>query len=346
METQGCIFGLLPGSIVEKNAFSYNNNSFSFSFKSISYQLTEGTFYKYKLEGFDTAWNFIERGKPLNFLSLAPGNYSLIIKEIYLNNKPGGQITYRFVIKKPFFKTIAFGIACTLVLLTLLGLIMTSVFRKKLEKQRINAHRQIALKNERERISQDLHDDLGSGLTSIRLLSKAILAKQENGKENSMLDSIGKISGELIDQMSEIIWVLNHVDDTLTGLLSHLRMYMAEYLERTGQNVKLDIVNNCSIENNITGIQRRNILLVSKEVFHNMLKHSSADMFSIVCNCDTKNIIIKLKDNGVGLPDKINAGGNGLNNIRKRITAINGTVKIESLPGILITIIIPKENFL
>ncbi|MGG9963417.1 histidine kinase [Ferruginibacter sp. SUN106] len=336
--------GMVPGSIAEELPFNYDDNSFSFSFKSISYQQSEGIYYKYKLEGVDTLWHFVDKGKQLNFLSLSAGKYKLFIKEIYPNNQPGAQISYSFTIKKPFWKTITFGILSVLVSASLVTLIIVFIFRKKLEQQRIKAYRQIALKNERERISQDLHDDLGTGLTSIRLLTKTLLARQGQAPGNNMLDSIGKISAGLIDQMSEIIWLLNHMDDTLNGLMAHLRMFIAEYLQRTESDVKLEFINNCKIENNISSIQRRNILLVSKEIFNNAIKYSNGTLFSVNCSCNEERILLVFKDNGIGLPPVSNPNGNGLNNIRKRIAAINGSVKFENDNGAVITIEIPKEK--
>lgn len=335
--------GLIPGSVLKDKSFAYNNNSFSFSFKSISYQQQAGTYYKYKLEGFDTAWNFIEEGKKINFLSLAPGNYKLLVKEINPGNKEGQQISYAFDIDKPFWKTAGFSIVSAAFIAGFIVLGFNFIVRKKLEEERINTHRQIALKNERERISQDLHDDLGSGLTSIRLLTKSVIAKQEKGNNKEMLENIGKISGELIDQMSEIIWLLNHMDDTVNGLFAHVRRYMNEYLERTKKEIKLDFINDIKEEYHISSMQRRNILLVIKEVFHNVIKHSKATSFSIQCDADAKKIIIIMKDNGTGLPEKKSMNGNGLNNIKKRITAINGTISFRNDNGTEVAIEIPKE---
>lgn len=334
---------LIPKPIEEYEPFSYGDNSFSFSFNSISYKQSDGVYYKYKLQGFDTAWNFIDKDKHLNFLSLPPGSYKLIIKEINPDNNAGAELYYSFVIKKPFWKTASFLILSALLLMAFISLVITAIFRRKLEAQRIENSRELALKTERERISQDLHDDLGSGLTSIRLLTKTIIAKQGPTPPGSPLHSIGKISGELIDQMSEIIWLLSHIDDTINQLLAHLRIYMAEYLQRTESDIKLSFANNITDDFSINGIQRRNILLVIKEVFHNVVKHSNANGFFIECHATEDSIIIMMKDNGIGLPENINPNRNGLNNIKKRVAAISGKITFKTNYGTLITIEIPKK---
>ncbi|MFT3679568.1 MAG: histidine kinase [Ferruginibacter sp.] len=209
------------------------------------------------------------------------------------------------------------------------------------ERQRANERRQKELKEERERISQELHDDLGTGLTSIRLLTKRMMAKQLPEQSTEIPNNIYKISGELVDQMGEIIWLMNNPDDTMFGLLAHLRLYMAETIQRTGIDMQLQFENNLKADHNISGAQRRNILLTVKEIFNNAVKHSGATLFRVVCTNDEKNISIAMNDNGNGLPVDIPSKGNGLKNIRKRVKTLNGQVEFESVNGTQITISIP-----
>ena len=332
--------GLTPGSLKNNYVFSYDNNSFAFSFKSICYQQKEGSYFRYKLAGFDTSWKLADEGKKLNFLSLSPGKYELFIKEIYPDNKQGSMISYSFVIGKPFWKTIIFFILATVILAALIVLTVVFIIRKKLEEQRIKVSLQIALKNERERISQDLHDDLGSGLTSIKLLSNAMLSKKEGSQFSGTLDDIGKISGNMIDQMSEIIWVLNNTDDTFSGLLSHVRIYIANYIVRTQLNLKFTI--SSTVENYyITSTRRRNLLLVIKEGFHNIVKHSQATEFSIDCSAERGLLEIIIRDNGKGYNENAFSPGNGLPNITRRIKAIGGTVVFKADNGAQIIITLP-----
>ncbi len=227
----------------------------------------------------------------------------------------------------------------------LLVFIFRYIMDKRFEKQRIEISKEMALKSERERISQELHDDLGSGLTSIRLLAKGVIAKQHtDSKTSGMLQSIAKISGELIDQMSEIVWLMNHMDGTMNGLLAHLRVYMADYLQRTGIALRLHFQNGIQGDNPITGEQRRSILLVVKEAFHNVVKHSGATDFSIECSADKRAVKVVISDNGIGLPEPISRTGNGLTNIKKRMASINGTVLFETAAGTRIILTIPIEQ--
>ncbi|MFT3679569.1 MAG: histidine kinase [Ferruginibacter sp.] len=212
------------------------------------------------------------------------------------------------------------------------------------ERQRANERRQKELKEERERISQELHDDLGTGLTSIRLLTKRMMATQIPEQSTAIPNNIYKISGELVDQMGEIIWLMNHMDDTLFGLLGHLRLYMAETLQRTGIDMQLQFENNLSGDYNISGSQRRNILLMVKEAFNNAVKYSGASKFSLVCSNEDNAVKITLGDNGQGFDINLPRKGNGVKNIHKRAKTMNGTVTFETGNGTLITINIPMNK--
>jgi signal transduction histidine kinase len=94
-------------------------------------------------------------------------------------------------------------------------------------------NRELDLEAERERISKELHDDLGSSLTSMQILAKRLLTLS-GGQHQEILNNIVNITDGSIDQMGEIIWMLNDTTGTLGGLIAHLRVYMADYIQTTG----------------------------------------------------------------------------------------------------------------
>jgi signal transduction histidine kinase len=338
-------YGIMPGSFESAKAFQYNKNTFSFSIGSLSYRQLEDIEYRYMLEGFDTAWSAPTDNYTITYINLPPGNYRFRVAQADLDTSAGRAISYSYRIDKPYWQAAWFIIALGLSAICLLAFIIRNIMDKRFEKQRIRVSKEMALKTERERISQELHDDLGSGLTSIRLLAKGVIAKQHtDSKVSGMLQNIATISGELIDQMSEIVWLMNHMHDTMNGLLAHLRIYMADYLQRTGIALRLHFHNEIQADNYITGQQRRSILLVVKEAFHNVVKHSGATDFTITCSADRDVVKVLIADNGIGLPERISPTGNGLNNISKRITSINGRVQFESGGGTRIIITIPIDR--
>lgn len=333
---------ILPGSISEEKEIPYNNNNLSLSVHAISTLQAEPFEIRYMMEGIDTIWR-APSSAPIEFMGLSPGKYVLRVKGKYPNSETVEEITYRFIIASPFWQKWWFISGILIAAVLFFFFLINYWYRKKNERERMETSRQTALKGERERISQELHDDLGSGLTAIRLLSKSVAANPEGPKSPKMLSNISKISEELIDQMSEIIWVLNHSDDTFNSLIVHLRLYMASYLQRIDNPIKLTLNSSVTDDLNISNTQRRNILLVIKEAFHNTVKHSGGDQFSVLCNVTDDILEIVIQDNGKGFTDSTDRG-NGLNNIHKRIATINGTAKFEKETGIKITINIQLEK--
>jgi len=136
--------------------------------------------------------------------------------------------------------------------------------------------------------------------------------------------------------------LMNHMDDTINGLIAYTRNYLADYVQRANLPLQMHFENNIKSDCYINGITRRNLLLVIKEAFHNVVKHSNATSINI--SFDETDSLIKLSiwDDGIGLPKDISPNGNGINNMSKRITSINGRIDFEVNTGTHIHIQIPK----
>ena len=184
---------------------------------------------------------------------------------------------------------------------------------------------------ERERISADMHDELGSGMTAIRLMSEIARNKM---KENTPveIDRISSSADDVLNKMNAIIWSMNSGNDTLDNLVSYIRAYAYEYFENTPIQCRVETPEHIPpVE--ITGDKRRNIFLCVKETLHNTLKHSKGDRVTIQITLDDE-LQIAISDNGVGIdPDKLRQFGNGLKNIRKRMESIGGRVEIRGDAG-------------
>jgi signal transduction histidine kinase len=189
-----------------------------------------------------------------------------------------------------------------------------------------------AQQQERERISADMHDELGSGMTAIRLMSEIARNKM---KENTPveIDRISASADDVLNKMNAIIWSMNSGNDTLDNLVSYIRAYAIEYFESTPIDCR---VNTPSVipALDISGDKRRNIFLSIKETLHNSLKHSKATQVTIHIEID-HTLRITIHDNGVGMdPDNLRRFGNGLKNIRKRMESIGGNVIIGNDNGL------------
>src|SRR5205085_3563047 len=206
------------------------------------------------------------------------------------------------------------------------------------ERERLKADNQVkkyekelavfkAQQQERERISADMHDELGSGMTAIRLMSEIARNKMKN-ETPLEIEKISQSADEVLNKMNAIIWSMNSGNDTLDNLVSYIRAYALEYLENTEVLCKVDTPENIPpVE--LSGDKRRNIFLCVKETLNNALKHSGATLINIDFKIDDKLIII-IADNGRGINmDQLRQFGNGLKNIAHRMNSIGGTFNIE-----------------
>jgi len=207
--------------------------------------------------------------------------------------------------------------------------------RLKMENERKELEKQVAVmqahQEERERISADIHDELGSGMTTIRLMSE--IAK--NKMKESVPVEIEKISNsanEVLNKMNAIIWSMNSSNDTLDSLISYIRVYAIEYFEGTPIDCKVNMPEEIPFTE-ISGDKRRNIFLCVKETLNNTLKHSKASKVNI--NIETNHSLhITIADNGMGIDqEKIRKFGNGLKNIDRRMKSIGGNYTISNHHG-------------
>ncbi len=194
-----------------------------------------------------------------------------------------------------------------------------------------------AQQEERNRISADMHDDLGAGVTAIRLFSE--LAKRRVG--NDSIPEIAKISSsanELLTNMNTIIWTMNSSNDSFGNMVAYVRSYGIEYFENTGIQCKVEIDKELP-EFPVNGEIRRNVFLVVKEALNNILKHSKATEVSLVLKKDAGGISLFIQDNGVGIDfDHLRQFGNGLKNMQQRMIKSGIEFSIENKNGTLITL--------
>jgi signal transduction histidine kinase len=205
----------------------------------------------------------------------------------------------------------------------------------KMENERKEFEKQMAVvtaqQEERNRISTDMHDELGSGMTHIRLMSELAKSKMKQHIP-AEIEKISQSADDVLNKMNAIIWSMNSKNDSLGNLISYIRAYSTEYLEGTSVKCKVSIPTDIP-EKELTGDKRRNVFLCVKETLNNMLKHSGATELTIDILADGV-LRIRIHDNGKGIDlQKIRQFGNGLQNIKRRMESIGGDFEIKNNNG-------------
>lgn len=183
---------------------------------------------------------------------------------------------------------------------------------------------------ERKRISRELHDDIGAGLTRIVLMSDSI---NNHTKENiPALDNLSETCRKLVNDMGEIVWSLQPENNTLAQVIAYLREELNKMLEYSGMEYSLLFPENIP-QIILSNEERRNILMIVKEAVHNAVKYSFATNIIVEMDLQPSVVIIAVKDNGKGFDVKEKSKGNGLKNMHQRIFETNGQLDITSAPG-------------
>ncbi len=196
-----------------------------------------------------------------------------------------------------------------------------------------NQHEQFnQLAKERARISSDLHDEIGSGLTQIALLSD--LLQQENIPNKNLFNKIPIIARELITNLNELVWSTNPENDSFDILCAYLRNYIYDYLTQSGIHFSINFPDEIPIRA-IGAELRRHLVMLVKEALNNIVKHSNATHVKIQLALELDYFNLEITDNGIGIDENYRLKKrNGIQNMEKRINEIHGQFIIQSQTNI------------
>lgn len=190
--------------------------------------------------------------------------------------------------------------------------------------------RQKQLQRMRNSIADDLHDDIGSTLSSINILSE--LAKKKSPEAASLLDSIGESTISIQENMSDIVWSLNDKNERFENVLHRMNQFASEIFE--AKNIELHFTSDTFLSHSrLTMKQRKNFYLFFKEVINNAAKYSDAKKVAVNISKKNQHVELNICDNGKGFDVTKIYSGNGMNTLKKRGEELNGNVNIQSNPN-------------
>jgi signal transduction histidine kinase len=235
----------------------------------------------------------------------------------------------QLTITPPWWQTWIFKSIMVIVLVVIAFVIGRGYFRSRLRKQRVAHEQQQRILGERVRIASELHDDLGSGLTKISLMSQ-VANKAGGEKLTGALDRISSESREMVSKMNEIIWALNVTNDTLPGLLAYLRRNAIGAYEDSPIKLDLELPQQIP-EYVVSGEVRRNVYMTVKEALHNALRHSGATTVKMKISLSGQILRIEIMDNGKGFDgSRDDSVGNGLRNMKRRMSEVGGAFEVDT----------------
>ncbi len=200
------------------------------------------------------------------------------------------------------------------------------------ERQRVEHQR--AMEAERTRIAQDLHDELGSGITEMSMLAaRAKSAASPNEKRSLYLDQVGGKARELVTGLDEIVWAMNPRHDSLSSLVSYFSLYADRFLGLANIAWRLDDPGE-QADRVLDSRRRHQLFLAFKEALTNVVRHSGATEVRLGIHCEGEQLKLSIADNGRGFRTSAPVEGmDGIANMRTRIEKLNGHFEINSPAG-------------
>jgi signal transduction histidine kinase len=185
----------------------------------------------------------------------------------------------------------------------------------------------------RDRIATDLHDDIGSSLTNINILSE-LSFRNINRPEHArkFLKRIAEEVGNTSQAMDDIIWNVNRNNDSVEETVNRMRRFAAELFDQS--NIRYELHLDDAIHGKKMNMeQRRDVFLMYKEMLNNVYKHAGADSVTIIAKLKGNMLHIDVIDNGKAFDASAVTHRNGLKNLYQRTARWNGTIAIASKPG-------------
>jgi signal transduction histidine kinase len=331
---------------ITKLNLKYDENSLNIKLFALSQYNGNLNTIKYRLLGYDSTWNTVASGDEISLYTL-PGVYTLEIVGVNANGLEGEKKRINIYVDTPFWQELWFK---SLAILLLGGVVKLIHWNWRLRKEKKEIERQTAiqgaLQKERKRIGDDMHEELGGELTAIQLITKKVSREVLSSADSKRLLQIEKHAQDSVTNIREIIWAMDDEYDNLPDLAIYLRRFVVEYLDKLGIKCKTDIA--LLPDRRIGGTLRSNVFRCVKEVVHNIVKHAKAREahFSIAFDEETNLLLIRIKDDGQGLPSEENEEkhfGNGLKSMKRRMADINGSISFINENGLCVQLSVPLE---
>jgi signal transduction histidine kinase len=196
----------------------------------------------------------------------------------------------------------------------------------------------VSLERMRTAIATDLHDDIGSSLSQIAVLSEVARAgvEPENRLPQESLEKVGSLAREMVDSLSDIVWSIRTEPDGLDSLVRRMREFALDVL--VSQGIAFDLrtpQQGDKLHLNLHA--RRQMFLMFKECIHNVSRHSGCTAVRVELKVEERELSLTVADNGRGLSPAGKSrewiGGNGIPGMRRRAESLGGSIQFSSTAG-------------
>ncbi len=296
----------------------------TFRFACPSFTDESAVRYKYRLEGFDRDWSQPVKTREVRYTHLPPRTYTF---EVVARNSSGTWSTtpaeFSFEIAPPVWQRWWF-----------VGAIALLAFSVSYGLYRYRVARLLELERTRSRIAMDLHDDIGSSLTRISVMTEVAQRQAFGDPQGTLrhLSAIGDTAREVIDALGDIVWSVDPKHDNLQNVVSRIVQFGQETCE--GSEIAFETDLGDSLETfRLSPENRRDVFLVFKEAINNVVRHSGAGLVRFRVHPTPKGVLLELSDDGSGIPAATERTGRGLESMSARGARAGLSFAVQSSQG-------------
>jgi signal transduction histidine kinase len=268
------------------------------------------------------------------YRKLPEGNYRFCVAELTTLGQPtGDQIALKVRVPMPFWRTAWFWGALALLLAAFSAATSRYLTWRRVRGRMLRLHQERMVEQERLRIAQNIHDDLGARITQISLLSgMSQNDPQLSEKARLAFDTISRMSRELVSALYETVWTVNPENDNLEALGSYLCQMADQLCQQAQLRCRLHL---CDLPSEIlvSSHKRHHVTLAVKEAVHNVIKHAQASEITLSVAWNGEELAISIQDNGRGFMVNGASTGHGLTNLKRRLAELAGICTIQSEVG-------------
>lgn len=295
-----------------------------------SLQIDEEVLYSHKIDGITAYWSDYSRERKLNLAGISPGEYQLHIRTVNSPEKFKSLLIHK---SQYWYLRWYSQMGFALLIIVFIGLLIRYRYRLELQKER-------ELADLRVKISSDLHDDVGSLLTSVAMQSE-LLGKKSTGNDSKILKRIENLSREAMSSMRDTVWSIDSRKDDLQGLISRMKDFMvSSFQDNETFTYELKISQDINPKQKINPLIRQQVYLIFKEALTNVIKHCDGDFVVIHFNCSKTLLFMEIHDNGKS-EKHLKTSGLGITNMKMRVKKLNGDLQIDSENGFHIVLKMP-----
>lgn len=323
---------------------THDRNSIAIEYAPIDPLHAKDRFYEVQLDGHDDRWVYNGSSRSVSYASLAPGEYTFRVRMVGVDGAVG-TTALRFTIVPALWQTTWFKVLVVLASVLIVFLLSRYILHLQYLRRIAALEKEREVSNVRSRIARDIHDDLGSGLTRITMLSREMQGPSSANEDKGKLAAhIVTASSELIGQLGEIVWAVDPQNDHAEDFVAYVRNMLGKQFEELSISLRTDLTVEAGQERRgLSPDVKRNVLLMLKELVNNALKHAQARTISVRLHVGASALSLTVSDDGHGFdPSHTRPGGNGLGNLRKRAESIGAMLTMDSSPsGTTSTLTVP-----